>query len=292
MKSGFVSIIGRPNSGKSTLLNRVVGEKISIVTDKPQTTRHVIKGIVTAPEGQIVFIDTPGIHKPVYRMNERMMKSVRNAINDADLVVLIVDSSVAFGRGDEFTLELLKSTKTKKFLLLNKIDLIPKKNLLPVIDRYAKAANFDEVIPISALTGENVDKFLSEIFKYLPEGPMFYPQDQISDQQERSIASEMIREKVILLTEEELPYSTAVVIDRFEEQEKLYRIYASIYVERDSQKGIVIGKRGDKLKEIGTAARKDLESFFNRKIFLELHVKVKKHWRDDVETLRTLGLGE
>jgi GTP-binding protein Era len=292
MKSGFVSIIGRPNSGKSTLLNRLVGEKVSIVTDKPQTTRHMVRGIVTTPEGQIVFVDTPGVHKPIHRMNERMMKSVGQAINDADLVVLIVDCSVPFGRGDEFTLELVKSAKTKKFLLLNKIDLISKKNLLPTIDRYARAANFDEVIPISALTGDNVETFLKEILRYLPEGPMFYPSDQISDQQERSIASEMIREKVILLTEEELPYSTAVVIDRFEEDGNLYRIYASIYVERDSQKGIVIGKRGDKLKEIGTTARKDLESFFNRKIFLELHVKVKKGWRDDDGTLRVLGLGE
>ena len=292
MKSGFVSIIGRPNSGKSTLLNRLVGEKVSIVTDKPQTTRHVVKGIVTAPEGQIVFVDTPGVHKPIHRMNERMMKLVRNAISDADIVVLIVDCSVPFGRGDEFTLNLLKSAKPKKFLLLNKIDLIAKKNLLPAIDRYARAANFDEVIPISALKGENVETFLSQVFKHLPEGPMLYPPDQVSDQQERSIASEMIREKVILLTEEELPYSTAVVIDRFEEEDRLYRIYASIYVERDSQKGIVIGKGGGKLKEIGTTARKELESFFDRKIFLELHVTVKKHWRDSDDTLRTIGLGE
>jgi len=292
LKSGFVSIIGRPNSGKSTLLNRLVGEKVSIVTDKPQTTRHVVKGIVTAPEGQIVFVDTPGVHKPIHRMNERMMKLVRNAISDADIVVLIVDCSVPFGRGDEFTLNLLKSAKPKKFLLLNKIDLIAKKNLLPAIDRYARAADFDEVIPISALKGENVETFLSQVFKHLPEGPMLYPPDQVSDQQERSIASEMIREKVILLTEEELPYSTAVVIDRFEEEDRLYRIYASIYVERDSQKGIVIGKGGEKLKEIGTTARKELESFFDRKIFLELHVTVKKRWRDSDDTLRTIGLGE
>jgi GTPase len=292
LKSGFVSIIGRPNSGKSTLLNHLVGEKVSIVTDKPQTTRHAVKGIVTTPEGQIIFVDTPGIHKPIHRMNERMMKLVREAINDADLVVLIVDCSVAFGRGDEFTLDLLKSIKTKKFLLLNKIDLISRKNLLPVIERYAKAANFDEVIPISALKGEGVETFIREILKYLPEGPMYYPSDQISDQPERSIASEMIREKLILVTEEELPYSTAVVIDRFEEAGDLYKIYASIYVERDSQKGIVIGKGGDKLKEVGTAARHDLESFFGKKIFLELHVKVKKRWRDDDDALRTIGLGE
>ena len=291
MKSGFVSIIGRPNSGKSTLLNRLVGEKVSIVTDKPQTTRHVIKGIVTRPEGQIVFIDTPGIHKPVHRMNERMMQSVRESMEDADLVVLLVDSSAAFGRGDEFTLELLKSPKIRKFLLLNKIDLISKKNLLPIIERYAKALQFDEIIPISALKSENIEVFVSQIFKFLPEGPLFYPSDQISDQPERSIAAEMIREKVILETEEELPYSTAVIIDRFEETEGIYRLYSTIYVERESQKGIVIGKSGERLKEIGTAARKELESFFGRKIFLELHVKVKKRWRDDDDTLRNLGLG-
>src|SRR5215468_11981584 len=291
-KSGFVSIIGRPNSGKSTLLNRLVGEKVSIVTDKPQTTRHVVRGIVTRPEGQITFLDTPGIHKPVHRMNERMMKSVRDAIGDVDLVLLIVDASASFGRGEEFTLELLKPVTTKKFLLLNKIDRIQKKELLPIIERYSKTAEFQEIIPISALKGENVESLIREIFKHLPEGPMFYPADQISDQQERTIAAELIREKLILLTEEEMPYSTAVVIDRFEEGEKIHRIFASIFVERESQKAIVIGKGGQKLKQIGTEARKDLESFLGRKVFLELHVKVKKGWRDDEEMLRTLGLTE
>ena len=291
-KSGFVSIIGRPNSGKSTLLNRLVGEKVSIVTDKPQTTRHVVRGIVTRPEGQITFLDTPGIHKPIHRMNERMMKSVRDSIADVDLILLIVDASASFGRGEEFTLELLKPVATKKFLLLNKIDRIQKKMLLPIMDRYSKAVNFQEIIPISALRGENVESLISEIFKHLPEGPMFYPADQISDQQERTIAGEMIREKLILLTEEEMPYSTAVAVEQFEEGEKLYRILATVYVERESQKAIVIGRGGQKLKEIGTEARKELEKFFGRKIFLELHVKVKKGWRDDEEMLRSLGLGE
>jgi GTP-binding protein Era len=291
MRSGFVSIVGRPNSGKSTLLNHLVGEKVSIVTDKPQTTRHVIRGIVTRPEGQIVFLDTPGVHKPVYRMNERMMKSVRESVADVDLTLLIVDASVPFGRGDDFTLQLLKSVTKKKLLLLNKIDLIEKKKLLPLIDRYSKVGNFEEIIPISALTGENVEDLMPQVMKYLPEGPMFYPEEQISDQPERAIAAEMIREKLIILTEEELPYSTAVVIDRFEEDEKLHRIYASIFVERDSQKAIVIGKAGQKLKQVGTDARKELEAFFGRKIYLELHVKVKKHWRDDQETLKGLGLG-
>jgi GTPase len=291
-KSGFVSILGRPNSGKSTLLNRLIGEKISIVTDKPQTTRHVIRGIVTTPEGQIIFLDTPGIHKPIHRMNERMMKSVRSAMADVDLMLLIVDCSAAFGRGDEFALELLKSVPTKKILLLNKIDRIDKKELLPIMDRYSRLASFEEIVPISALTGENVEEAIKQVFQRLPEGPMFFPTDQISDQPERAIAAEMIREKLIILTEEEMPYSTAVVIDRFEEGEKLHRIFASIFVERDSQKAIVIGKGGQKLKQIGTDARKDLEGFFGRKIFLELHVKVRKNWRDDEETLKSLGLGE
>jgi GTP-binding protein Era len=291
MKSGFVSIVGRPNSGKSTLLNHLVGEKVSIVTSKPQTTRHIIRGIVTRPEGQIVFLDTPGVHKPVYRMNERMMKSVRDSMAEVDLILLIVDASVPFGRGDDFTLQLLKTVAKTKLALLNKIDLIEKKSLLPLMDRYSKAGNFEDIIPISALTGENIENLIVQITKQLPEGPMFYPGDQISDQPERAIASEMIREKLIALTEEEIPYSTAVVIDRFEEDEELYRIYASIFVERDSQKAIIIGKAGQKLKQVGTEARKELEAFFGRRIFLELHVKVKKRWRNDEEMLRNLGLG-
>jgi len=291
-KSGFVSLVGRPNSGKSTLLNRLVGEKVSIVTNKPQTTRYVVRGILTRPEGQIVFLDTPGIHKPVHRMNERMMKSVREAMSRVDLILLIVDASATFGRGDEFALELLHSVARKKILLLNKIDEIEKNRLLPIIDRYSKSEKFESIIPISALAGENVEETIKEAFAQLPEGPMFYPTDQISDQPERAIAAEMIREKLIILTEEEMPYSTAVVIDRFEEGEQMHRIFASIFVERDSQKPIVIGKGGQKLKQIGIEARKELEEFFRRRVFLELHVKVRKSWRDDEETLRTLGLGE
>ena len=235
-------------------------------------------------------MDTPGVHKPVFRMNEHMMKAVRDSLADVDLVLLIVDASAPFGRGDEFTLELLKDLTKKKLVLLNKIDLIEKKNLLPLIDRYSKTGNFEEIIPISAVTGENLENLITQIVKQLPEGPMFYPEDQITDQPERAIAAEMIREKLIALTEEEMPYSTAVVIDRFEEDGKLYRIYASIFVERDSQKGIIIGKGGSKLKQVGSEARKELESFLGRKIFLELYVKVKKNWRDDEDILKTLGL--
>ena len=281
--------MGRPNSGKSTLVNSLVGEKVSIVTDKPQTTRNVIRGIVTRPEGQVVFLDTPGIHKPIHRMNDRMMQAVRNSMGEVDILALIVDASVPFGGGDEFTLELIKPLTLPKILLFNKIDKVNKRDLLPRIDHYSKILNFEEVVPISARTGENLEAFLATVFKYLPAGPQFYPEDQFSDQQERTMAAEMIREKLILLTHDELPYSTAVVIDRFEEAEKIYRIYATIFVERESQKAIVIGKGGLLMKEIGTTARHELESFFGLKVFLELHVKVSKGWRDDESTLTNLG---
>lgn len=288
-RSGFVTIVGRPNSGKSTLVNSLVGEKISIVTDKPQTTRNIIRGIVTRPEGQVVFLDTPGIHKPIHRMNDRMMQSVRNSMADVDVLALIVDASVPFGGGDEFTLDLVKSLNIPKILLFNKIDKVKKPDLLPRIEHYRKLLNFDEVVPISARTGENVELFLKAVFKYLRVGPQYYPEDQLSDQQERTMAAEIVREKLIQLTHDELPYSTAVVIDRFEESEKIYRIYATVFVERESQKAIVIGKGGLLMKEIGTAARHELEKFFGLKVFLELHVKVSKGWRDDESTLTNLG---
>src|SRR4030095_13933817 len=210
-RSGFVPVVGRPNSGKSTLVNSLVGEKVSIVTDKPQTTRNVIRGIVTRPEGQVVFLDTPGIHKPIHRMNERMMKAVQNSMSEVDVLSLIVDVSVPFGGGDEFTLELIKPLQLPKILLFNKIDKVNKKDLLPRIDQYAKIQNFDEVIPVSARTGENIETFLKTLFRYLPDGPRYYPEDQFSDQQERTMAAEIIREKLIVLTHDELPFSTAVV---------------------------------------------------------------------------------
>jgi len=288
-KSGFVSIVGRPNCGKSTLLNRLVGEKISIVTDKPQTTRNVIRGILTRDEGQIVFLDTPGIHKPAHRMNERMMKFVRESMSEVDVILLVVDSTEPFGRGDEFTLSLLKPLPKPKLLLLNKIDRIQKKNLLPMIERYSKLAEFKEVIPISALTGENSEPLVKLILDQLEPGPAFYPTDELTDQPARSIAAEVIREKLIILTRQELPYSMAVVIDQFEETAKISRIFATIYVERDSQKGIVVGRGGQLLKQVGTEARLELEKFFEQKIYLELHVKVKKGWRDDEGVLRNLG---
>ncbi len=289
VRSGFVTIVGRPNSGKSTLVNHLVGQKVSIVTDKPQTTRNVIRGIVTRPEGQIVFLDTPGIHKPIHRMNDRMMKMVRNSLSHVDVLTLLVDCTAPFGGGDEYTVELLKSASLPKILLLNKIDKIQKQDLLPQIDRYSKLMNFEQVIPVSARTGENLESYIAALFRILPEGPAHYPEDQISDQMERNIAAEIIREKLIVLTRDELPYSAAVAIEKFEEGEKLHRIFATVFVERDSQKAIVIGKGGSMLKQIGTAARQELESFFGLKIYLELHVKVSKGWRDDESRLTDLG---
>ena len=287
-KSGFVSIVGRPNSGKSTLVNRLVGDKVSIVTARPQTTRNVVRGIMSSEQGQVVFLDTPGIHKPNHRMNERMMRLMLESLKHIDLVLLMVDASVPKGRGDEFALGLVKATKSHLFLLLNKIDKIPKASLLPLIDRYRTAVKFDEIIPISALDGDGVDILKQRILAYLPKGPMYYPADQLSDKPERFLAAEIVREKLIMATRQELPYATAIAIERFLEDEKLIRIFASIYVERESQKGIVIGKGGHLLKQVGTAAREEIESLLNSKVHLELHVKVKKNWRDDEKLLETL----
>jgi len=291
-RSGFVTLIGRPNSGKSTLLNQLVGEKISIVTNKPQTTRNLIRGIVTRPEGQIVLVDTPGVHKPVHRMNSLMMKSVRDAISEVDVLALMVDASQPFGKGDRFTLELIADVAAAKVLILNKVDKVKKPELLPMIDTYSKLAKFEDIVPISALRDENVETLLKVFFKLLPVGPALYPEDQLSDQQERSIAAEMVREKLIKLTDDELPYSTAVTIDRFEEAETLVRIYVTIHVERETQKGIVIGKGGRLLKEAGIAARQDLEKLLGRQVYLELRVKVSADWRDDENALKNFGVGE
>jgi len=291
-RSGFVTLVGRPNSGKSTLLNQLVGEKISIVTDKPQTTRNIVRGIVTRPEGQIVFLDTPGIHKPVHKMNNLMMESVREAMSEVDVLALLVDATEPFGRGDQFTIELVKPLQIPKLLLLNKIDKIKKQDLLPIIEKYSVLGAFQEILPISALKRDNVDTFLDILFKLLPAGPYYYPEDQLSDRQERSLVSEIVREKVIELTREELPYSVAVTIDRFEEGAPLARIYTTIHVERETQKGIVIGKGGQLLKAIGTAARIDVEKLLGQKVFLELRVKVSPGWRDDPQALKSFGLGE
>jgi GTP-binding protein Era len=285
-RSGFVSIVGRPNAGKSTLLNALVGEKIAIVTEKPQTTRTRIQGMLNVkaqrgrPAGQIIFIDTPGVHKPDSRLNRKMMQEIHAALESRDLVLLIVDAAEKFGPGDQFVLDLVRKSGGPAFLLLNKIDKLQKDRLLPVIDHYSKLHSFQEIIPISAAKGQGLGILIDKIIRSLPDGPRYFPQDQLTDQPERFIAAEIIREKVLLKTGKELPYATAVMIERFEETEKLDRIAAAIYCEREGQKAILIGKGGQKLKDIGTAARLELEGLLGKKVFLELFVKVKPGWRE------------
>lgn len=280
-KSGFVAIVGRPNAGKSTLINALVGAKVSIVTAVPQTTRNRILGIVNRPGAQIVFMDTPGIHKPLSRLNNQMMRFVRNALEERDLALLIVDAAEKFGKGDEYALHLLKEYAPKTLLLLNKIDRIAKPRLLPLIDRYSKLHEFEEIIPVSARTGDGLETMLAEVIKRLPEGPALFPPDMYTDQPERFLAGEIIREKVIQQTQQEMPYVTAVLIDEFIESDTMTSIHSTIVVERDSQKPILIGAGGHRIKEIGTAARHELEKLFPPKVFLELFVKVQPNWRDD-----------
>jgi GTP-binding protein Era len=280
-KSGFVAIVGRPNAGKSTLINALVGEKVSIVTAVPQTTRNRILGVANRPGAQIVFMDTPGIHKPLSRLNNQMMRFVRAALEDRDLALLIVDATAKFGRGDEFAIELIRQYSPTTILLLNKIDRVAKPSLLPLMDRYSKLYSFEEIIPISARTGDGLAELLEIVVKLLPEGPEFFPPDTYTDQPERFLAGEIIREKVIQQTQQELPYVTAVLIDDFKESETITRIYSTIVVEKESQKPIVIGAGGHRIKEIGTAARVELERLFPPKVFLELFVKVQPNWRDN-----------
>ncbi len=280
-KSGFVAVVGRPNAGKSTLVNTLVGSKVSIVTPVPQTTRNRILGILTSPTAQVIFMDTPGVHKPLSRLNQQMMSFVRQALADRDLAVLIVDASERFGKGDQFVIELLKEYAPRTILALNKIDRMHKPDLLPLIDRYSKLYGFEEIFPISALRGEGIEELLAAVLQRLPEGPQYFPSDEYTDQPERFLASEIIREKVIRHTKQEMPYVTAVLIEQFEEGETITRIHATIVVERESQKPIVIGAGGARLKEIGTEARQDLEKLFPPKVYLELYVKVEPHWRDN-----------
>ena len=293
MKSGFVSFLGRPNAGKSTLLNRIVGHKLAIVSDKPQTTRTRIVGVKNYDEGQVVFLDTPGVHKPMHRMNVRMVDVALEAMREVDVLALVVDVSVKPGTGDQFMLDVIKDVKTPVILVLNKVDLISKHTLLPLIDHYRKAHPFVEIVPLSAADGTNVDVLEKLFLQYLPDGEPLYPPDYVTDQPERFFASEIIREQVLQLTHDELPFSTAVVIDRFEEPaegQKVLSIYATILVDRESQKPIVIGRAGAMIKNIGTAARQELQQYFGSRVFLDLHVKVKSEWRDDERLLDELGL--
>ncbi len=297
MKSGFVSLIGRPNAGKSTLLNRLVGTKLAIVSDKPQTTRTRILGVRNYPDAQVVFLDTPGIHRPLHRMNVRMVNTAVDTIREVDLLGLVVDASERRGKGDDFMLDLVKNAAAPVFLILNKIDLIRKSRLLPMMDEYSKLADFAEIVPISAATGDNVDRLERAIIDRLPEGERLYPDDYLTDQPERFFAAEIVREKLLQFTHAEIPFSSAVIIDRFEEASEdpdakspIMRLYCTIVVDRESQKPIVIGKGGEMIKRIGTAAREELERFFGTRVFLDLHVRVKSEWREDERVLGEIGM--
>ncbi|HZR24375.1 MAG TPA: GTPase Era [Vicinamibacterales bacterium] len=293
MKTGFVSLIGRPNAGKSTLLNRLVGEKLAIVSNKPQTTRNRILGVKNYPDAQVVYLDTPGIHRPLHRMNVRMVDAALDTMREVDIVGVVVDVEEGGGKGQQFVLDLVKNLKVPVFLILNKIDLMRKSRLLPIIDEYSRKGTFAEIIPVSATTGDNIDRLERAIIDRLPEGEPVYPTDYLTDQPERFFAAEIIREKVLQLTREEIPFSSAVLVDRFEEPQNpkdILKLYCTIVVERESQKPIVIGRGGDMIKRIGTAAREDLERFFETRVFLDLRVQVKSEWREDDRVLTDLGM--
>lgn len=291
--SGYVALIGRPNAGKSTLLNRLVGQKIAAVSDKPQTTRFRIQGIITKPEGQVVLVDTPGVHQPGYELNRRMMAAVQEALLGVDLVCLIRDASVSTGNGDRFVLELIKHSEKPALLLLNKIDkLEDKASLLPLIDWYRNQYDWREIIPISALKDEMTDVLLDSCLRHLPEGEPIFSEDELTDQSVRTLVAEIVREKVLRSTGDEIPYVTAVVTERFEEvREDFARINCVIVVERTSQKKIIIGKGASRLKEVGIAARQDIEALLGHRVHLELFVKVEEDWRNDARLLNEYGLG-
>ncbi|EGQ3619184.1 GTPase Era [Staphylococcus pseudintermedius] len=292
-KSGFVTIIGRPNVGKSTFVNRVIGHKIAIMSDKAQTTRNKIQGVMTQQDAQIVFLDTPGIHKPKHKLGDYMMKVAKNTLSEIDAVMFMVNVNEEIGRGDEYIMEMLKTVKTPVFLVLNKIDLVHPDALMPRIEQYQRYMDFAEIIPISALEGHNVDHFINVLKSYLPEGPQYYPDGQISDHPEQFVVSELIREKILQTTIEEIPHAIGVNVERMtQESEDRVHIEAVIYVERDSQKGIVIGKGGKKLKEVGKRARLDIEHLLGSKVYLDLWVKVQKDWRNKSSFIKQMGYVE
>lgn len=292
-RSGFVALVGRPNAGKSTLLNRLVGAKIAIVSDKPQTTRHRILGVKTDDRGQVIYVDTPGIHRPLHKLNVRMVDAALDSLREVEVVVLLVDATNKTGAGDNFVVEKLRQTKVPVVLALNKIDLVDKARLLPLIQHYQRALDFAAIVPVSAATGEHVEALEREIRSRLPEGPALYPEDYLTDQPERVLAAETVREKLLAHTRHELPYTTAVIVDQFEEPanpKAPYRIFCTILVEQDSQKPIVLGRAGSMIKRIGTEARHDLEAALDAKVYLDLHVKVKADWRDNERFLDELGM--
>lgn len=292
-KFGIVALVGRPNAGKSTLLNQILGEKVSIVSNKPQTTRNRIVGILNEPRGQIAFLDTPGIHKPLHRLNVRMMDHVTTALAEADVVALVVDATQRFGHGDEFAITMLRDSRpddAKRVVLLNKIDLMKKTDLFPILQKYAGMNVFEDIIPISASAADGVDTVIKVLFEKLPDGLPRYSREDYTTQPERFFAAEIVREKLLYYTADELPYTTAVSVERWEEDDEkgLLKIYASIYVERESQKKIVIGKGGDLIKKIGTEARQELEGVLDTHIYLDLHVQVESLWRENERFLGEL----
>ena len=293
MKVGFVSLIGRPNAGKSSLLNRIIGEKIAIVSDKPQTTRHRIVGVKNYPDGQAIFVDTPGIHRPLHRMNVRMVDSAVDTLAEVDVVGVVVDGAESAGAGLRYVLDVVRNTKARTILIVNKIDLVKKHKLLPVLDQLSREREWHAIVPVSALSGDNVTHLETVILDALPEGEALYPADYLTDQPERDMVAEMIREQVLRVTRDELPFSTAVLIDKFQEptaDDHMTRIWATILVERDSQKPIVIGRGGEMIREIGTTARHEIETFLQNRVFLDLRVAVREQWREDERTLDQLGV--
>lgn len=290
-KSGFAALIGRPNAGKSTLLNHLIGEHIAAVSSKPQTTRTRIQGIITRPDAQIIFVDTPGIHKPGYALNRRMMGIVAEALEQVDVILLMRDATAKSGAGERFALELIKQSTKPVFLLLNKVDLIKdKSSLLPMLEQYSREHNFAEIIPLSALTGNGVERLMETLINYLPEGVALYDPELFTDQKERTLAAEFVREKILHLTGQELPFATAVRTEMWQEVEGATEIHCVIYVERESQKPIIIGRGGQMLKEIGTRARQDIEQMLNHHVRLHLFVRVQKQWRDDPRLLDELEI--
>ena len=292
MKSGYVSFIGRPNAGKSTLLNTLVGAKVAIVSDKPQTTRSRILGVKNYPDGQIVFVDTPGIHRPLHRLNVRMVDAALATLREVDLIALVFDATTRPGHGDEYVSGLLQQVAAPVVLVLNKVDAVAKPKLLPLIERAQRWHPFVAIVPLSAQTGDGVDRFERVLLEHLPDGDALYPDDFLTDQPERTLVAETVREKILHHTRAELPFSTAVVVDKFdeEERERILRLYCTIFVEHASQKAIVIGRAGDMIKRIGTEARKDLEATFETRVFLDLRVKVNPDWRNDDRALDELGV--
>jgi len=292
-KSGFISIIGRPNVGKSTFMNRVIGQKIAIISDKPQTTRNKIQGVYTKDDAQMIFIDTPGIHKPKHRLGDHLVKIAESTLNEVDAVLFMINAHEGYGKGDQYILERLQKVNSPVFLIINKVDLIHPDELFPLIDLYKDKYDFEEVVPISALEGNNVSNLLELLQKQLPTGPMYYDEDQITDHPENFIIRELIREKVLQLTKEEVPHSIAVVLENIEKSdtEKLL-IQATIVTERDTQRGILIGKKGSMLKNIGRKARIDIEALLGTKVYLELWIKVQKDWRNNQNKLKKFGFND